>query len=66
MLLVVLVSLLLLTVGAGAGGHSRYGHACWLPTAVVALMLIALWLTGTPHARGYPLHEDAASTDPFA
>jgi hypothetical protein len=52
MLLVVLVALLLMTLGVGAGGHSRYGYACWLPTCVIVLMLIVLWLIGTPHAHG--------------
>lgn len=43
MVLVVLLSLGLL---GGGIGHSRFGHAGWLPLAAVVLLVVLLYVTG--------------------
>ncbi len=45
LVLVLLVILLLLLVG-GRAGYRRRGYAGLWPTALVLLLLLALWLTG--------------------
>jgi hypothetical protein len=46
MLLIVLVVLLVLSIGGGGWGHSRYGYAGWSPAGVILLVLALLYFTG--------------------
>jgi hypothetical protein len=50
MLVILLVVFLLLTLGGGGWGHSRYGYASWSPAGLIVLVLVLLWLTGRLHA----------------
>lgn len=45
-LLILLIILLVLSLGGGAWGHSRYGYAGWSPLGIVLLLLVVLYLTG--------------------
>jgi len=45
-LLIFLVILLVLAMGGGGWGHSRYGYVGWSPAGVIVLILLGLWLTG--------------------
>ncbi len=47
---ILLIVLLLLAVGGGTWGHSRYGAAGWSPAGLIVLVLIVLWLTGNLRA----------------
>ncbi len=46
MLAIILVVCLLLALGGGGWGHSRYGYASWSPAGLILLVLLALWFTG--------------------
>jgi ABC-type methionine transport system permease subunit len=46
MLMIILVVFLLLALGGGGLGHSRYGYTSWSPAAVIVAVLAVLWLTG--------------------
>jgi hypothetical protein len=46
MLLIALLVVLLLALGGGGWGHSRYGYAGWSPAAVILLVLAVLYFTG--------------------
>ena len=50
MLFIVLVVCLVLALGGGGWGHSRYGYAGWSPAAIILLIVVALWMTGRLHA----------------
>ena len=50
MLTILLIVLLVLAVGGGSWGHSRYGYAGWSPAGIVILVLLALWFTGNLHS----------------
>jgi hypothetical protein len=50
MLTILLIVLLLLAVGGGTWGHSRYGAAGWSPAGLIVLVLVVLWLTGNLRA----------------
>jgi Protein of unknown function (DUF3309) len=50
MLLMILVVFLLLTLGGGSWGHSRYGYASWSPAGLIVLVIVLLWFTGRMHA----------------
>jgi hypothetical protein len=50
MLTIILVVLLVLALGGGGWGHSRYGIASWSPLGLIALVLVVLLLTGNLHA----------------
>ena len=50
MLMIFLVVLLVLSLGGGGWGHSRYGYASWSPLGLVALVLVVLYFTGNLHA----------------
>ena len=49
MLLIILVVFLVLALGGGGWGHSRYGAAGWSPAGLILLALVVLWLTGNLH-----------------
>lgn len=49
MLLILLIVLLVLALGGGRWGHSRYGYAGWSPAGLLLLVLLGLWLTGHLH-----------------
>jgi hypothetical protein len=48
-LLIILIILIVFAFGGGAWGHSQYGLAGWSPLGVLALVIVALWLTGHLH-----------------
>ncbi len=50
MLMIVLIVLLVLALGGGAWGHSRYGFAGWSPAGILVLVLLVMLLTGHLHA----------------
>jgi hypothetical protein len=49
MLTIILIVLLVLALGGGAWGHSRYGAAGWSPVGLLLVILLVLWLTGNLH-----------------
>jgi hypothetical protein len=50
MLMIFLVVLLVLALGGGGYGHSRYGVVSWSPLGIVALVLVLMYFTGNLHA----------------
>ncbi len=46
MLLIILIVLLVLSLGGGAWGHSRFGYAGWSPLGIILVLLVILYLTG--------------------
>jgi Protein of unknown function (DUF3309) len=50
MLTILLIVLLVLALGGGTWGHSRYGYAGWSPAGIIILVLLLLWFTGRLHA----------------
>ena len=48
--MIILVVFLLLALGGGGWGHSRYGYASWSPVGLIVVVMLVLWLTGTLHA----------------
>lgn len=46
MLFIILVVFLVLSLGGGAWGHSRYGYSGWSPAGIILLVLVVLWFTG--------------------
>jgi len=49
MLMIILVVFLLLAIGGGGWGHSRYGYAGWSPAGVILLVFVVLWFSGHLH-----------------
>ena len=49
MLLVFLVVLMVLALGGGGWGHSRYGYVGWSPAGLILLVVLGLWFTGNLH-----------------
>lgn len=49
MFLIILCVLLVLALGGGGWGHSRYGYAGWSPAGIIILVLVVMWLTGHLH-----------------
>ena len=43
---IILVILLVLALGGGGWGHSRYGYVGWSPAGLIVLVLVVLFLTG--------------------
>ena len=64
MLLVLLIVCLVLAVGGGTWGHSRYGYAGWSPAAIVLLVLAVMWLTGNLRVSDTPLSQTVHSRRP--
>ena len=50
MLTIILIVFLVLALGGGGWGHSRYGAASWSPLGLVVLILVVLFFTGNLHA----------------
>jgi hypothetical protein len=46
MLTIILIVCLVLALGGGGWGHSRYGYIGWSPAGLIVLVLVVLWLTG--------------------
>ena len=46
MLLTIFIVLLVVSLGGGAWGPSRYGAGGWSPAGLVLLVLVVLWATG--------------------
>jgi len=46
MLMILLIVLLVLALGGGTWGHSRYGFTGWSPAGLIVLVLVLLWATG--------------------
>jgi hypothetical protein len=49
MLTIILIVLLVLALGGGSFGHSRFGYAGWSPAGIIVLVLLLLWFTGRLH-----------------
>lgn len=47
MLTILLVILLVLALGGGGWGYSRYGVVGFSPAGLILLILLILWLTGS-------------------
>ena len=45
-MLILLIILLVLAMGGGFWGHSRFGYAGWSPLGIIVVLLVILWLTG--------------------
>lgn len=46
MITILLIVLLVLAIGGGGWGHSRFGAASWSPLGIIALILVVMLLTG--------------------
>jgi hypothetical protein len=49
MLMIILIVLLVLALGGGTFGHSRFGAVGWSPAGLILLLLLIMWLTGNLH-----------------
>jgi hypothetical protein len=49
MLMIILIVFLVLAIGGGGWGHSRYGYAGWSPAGLILVGIVVLWLTGNLH-----------------
>jgi hypothetical protein len=49
MLFLIVVVLLVVSLGGGAWGHSRYGYAGWSPAGILIVVLAVMWFTGSLH-----------------
>ena len=49
MLGIVLIVLLVVSLGGGGWGHSRYGYASWTPAGLIIVVVLLFWLTGHLH-----------------
>lgn len=49
MITILLIVLLVLALGGGGWGHSRYGAASWSPLGIIVLVLIVMFFTGNLH-----------------
>ena len=49
MLFIFFVVLLVVALGGGGWGHSRYGYAGWSPAGLILLVMLGLWVTGNLH-----------------
>ena len=47
--MIILIVLVVLALGGGGWGHSRYGAASWSPLGIIALILIVMFFTGNLH-----------------
>jgi len=46
MLTILLIVALLLALGGGGWGHSRYGYVSWSPAGVILIILLVMLFTG--------------------
>lgn len=51
MLMLFIVLLIVIALGTGGWGYSRYGMPGLTPAAIVLLLLLVLYLTGNLHLR---------------
>lgn len=51
MLMLFIVLLIVIALGSGGWGYSRYGMPGLTPAAIVLLLLLVLYLTGNLHLR---------------
>ncbi|MDB4945902.1 MAG: hypothetical protein JWP97_5436 [Labilithrix sp.] len=49
MITILLIVLLVLALGGGGWGHSRYGAASWSPLGIIVLILVVMFFTGNLH-----------------
>ena len=49
MLMIFLIVLVVLALGGGGWGHTRYGAASWSPLGIIAVVLILMFFTGNLH-----------------
>jgi hypothetical protein len=47
----ILLVLLVLAIGGGSWGHSRYGYVGWSPVGVILLVAVFLYFGGYLHFR---------------
>ena len=50
MLMIILIVFLVMAIGGGGWGHSRYGYAGWSPAGIILLVLIVMWFGGRLHS----------------
>lgn len=48
-IILLLVLVVLLALGGGSWGHSRYGAASWSPLGIIVLILVVMIFTGNLH-----------------
>lgn len=46
MLTIILIVLLVMALGGGGWGHSRYGAAGWSPAGILILVLVVMFFMG--------------------
>jgi hypothetical protein len=49
MLMIIPIVLLILALGGGGWGHSRYGAVGWSPAGIILVVLLIMALTGRLH-----------------
>ena len=49
MLTIILIVLLVLALGGGSFGHSRYGAVGWSPAMLILLVILLMYFTGRLH-----------------
>ena len=49
MLTILLIVLLVMALGGGGWGYSRYGAASWSPLGLVVIVLLLMFFTGNLH-----------------
>ncbi len=47
MLMILLIVLLVLALGGGGFGHKRFGAVGWSPAAIILIIFLALYFTGS-------------------
>lgn len=50
MLFIICMVLLVVALGGGGWGHTRYGAASWSPLGILAVVLLVLYFSGNLHA----------------
>ncbi len=49
LLSILLIVALVVAIGGGGFGHSRYGYVGWSPAGILLLIIGVLWFTGGLH-----------------
>jgi hypothetical protein len=49
MLFIILMVLLVLALGGGGWGQSRYGYVGWSPLGIILVVIFVFWFTGNLH-----------------
>lgn len=47
--MIILLVLLVMALGGGTWGHSRFGAASWSPLGILAVVLLVMMFTGNLH-----------------